>query len=1232
MFFSVLDMSVTKLTRIKKRDGSIAKFDPKKITEAVWKAISATGGNDRKIAGTLSGQVINILSSQLKPHDIPTVEQLQDIVEKVLIESGHAKVAKAYILYRQRRADLRKEKTMVLEKEFTDEVDKNFDVNALRVLKARYLRKDEAGKLIETPKQLFTRIALNVTIPNLFYDTKVFDKKSKQKIHPEENFDPVKFEGKIGIGKYKFNRYHIGAVKRLYDRFNNQKQMKVSWIQFFDMLKSGKLDNHEKEMEQFFDVMVSKKFIPNTPAIVNFGGPLGLGSACFVLDIEDSLDSIMGTLSNAAKIFQAGGGLGYNFSKLRPEGDYISTTSGKSSGPLSFMSLFDNMTNVIKQGGVRRGANMGIINSNHPDVEKFIKSKAGNKGLRNFNISVLIMPDFWEHYEKNTPYPLTNPRTGKIVKYVNPRVLFDMIVYQAWESAEPGVIFYDHVNKYNPFFEHLGPIVTTNPCVAADTLISTGKGLERIDSLISENIIVDRRTNSGNLMQLGTQLVKPLQRIKTGIKDAYKLTTKSGYELVATAEHKIMTSTGWKELINLTKQDRIFLQSGFGKFNDNYNLHSPVENVYRGKNGRKWTFNLPTQWTTELGLLLGWLVGDGFISEKYNTIGLVFAPEDIEAQKIIQPIFEKYCNRKIKPRYYENNCVQIRSNSKYIVDFFLKLGYNPSEREVPKTLFTAPRDIVIAFLNGLFSSDGTVAMGSESRNYIRLNSSSIKLLKDIQMLLLNLGIRSNIYNRSTKPKIFFYKAKSGESKTYKTSGKNYELNISKENLSKFIRIVGFLQEKNKQKVEALTRFEFYHEYFTDEVQSIEYVGKREVWDITEPTTHSFIANGIVVHNCGEVLLYPYESCNLGSINVWSFAKKVNGKTVVDWDALAKTIQTCTRFLDNVIDVNKYPLKEIEDMTLATRKIGLGVMGIADMLFELGLSYNSDEGRKFMEELMEFVNFWSKIESIELAKERGPMLYYNKSFYPKGRLPFAGFDDKNSWHFDWNKISQAIKIYGIRNGYTTVIAPTGSISMIAGCSSGIEPTYTLVFEKHVPIGSFFYVEPVFERVMQEMGLYDDDLMRDIAVNKGSIQNVAYIPQKLKRTFVTAMDILPEDHIRSLAAFQKWVDSSISKTNNFPANATVEHMKKSYLLAYKLGCKDVTVFRDTSIQGQVLVAPGEKKTERKEEAAPLAPIQPAIPAKPGEISYKLLTNCPECNTSLSHGEGCVSCPECGWGICT
>jgi ribonucleoside-diphosphate reductase alpha chain len=849
--------SKLKISQIRKRDGRILPFDKEKIANAIYKAIVATGDRDRQIAETLSLRVIEILDEKYGAEAIPAVEDVQDVVERALVENGQAKVAKAYIIYRQKRAEIRREKQRILEKESIDEVDKVFDLNALRVLKARYLKKDESGKLIETPKQLFTRIAVHGALPDLLYDSEVYDLEKKQTTQPSEAFDPIQFHEKVSIGSYVLNRYHLEALKRMHDRFNRERAAKVSWPRFFEMLKTGHFNKYEKSIKAFYELMVSRRFMPNTPAIANFGNVLGMGSACFVLGVDDSIESIMETLKQTAVVFKAGGGMGYNFSKLRPEGDYVSSTSGVASGPISFMMLFDTMTDVIKQGGIRRGANMGILDSNHPDVEKFITAKKGNKALRNFNISVLIMPEFWECYNKNKPYALVNPRTGQVVREVNARLLFDMIVYQAWESAEPGVIFFDHVNQYNPFFKHLGPIVTTNPC-------------------------------------------------------------------------------------------------------------------------------------------------------------------------------------------------------------------------------------------------------------------------------------------------------------------------------------------------------------------------------------------------GEVLLYPNESCNLGSINVWAFGRRdENGKLVYDWDGLREAVYTGCKFLDNVIDVNNFPLKAIEDMTLATRKIGLGIMGLADLLFEQRMAYSSDEGRKFMEQLMEFVNYHSKIVSIELAKERGAVPYYDKSFYPEGRLPFAGFYDKKLQHFEWDKIAEMVKQTGVRNGYTTVIAPTGSISMIAGCSSGIEPVYSLVYEKHVKVGSFYYIDPVFERVMTEEGLFGDDLLRDVNDHGGSIQRISYIPDDLKRVYITAMDIRPEDHIRALAAFQRWTDSSISKTNNFPANATVEDMRASYLLAYKLGCKDVTVFRDTSIKGQVLVVPGKKHeaTEQNQQNAAddEQPIRtPPMLAMPlvgaSHSSSEQIKLCPQCTTQVVYQEGSYICPECGWGACS
>jgi len=867
--------------KIKKRDGRIVDFDIKRISDAVYKAMEAAGQPNRKSAKELAEDVVRLLVKKHKktPKFIPSIEEIQDLVEETLIEKGYAKVAKVYILYRQKRAEIRQEKQEILNKEEIDEVDKRFDINALRVLKSRYLRKDDKGKVIESPKQLFERVAVHTALPEIIYDSRVTIERphiSPEKINNDEKISDEQaeqLEGKLFLGKYKLNRFHIKGLHYLFIRFAKAKQTKISWEELVQMLKDNEFSKYEKIADEFYNLMVSRRFMPNTPALANFGSYLGMGSACFVLDIDDSIESIMDTLKNASIVFKSGGGLGYNFSKLRPEGDFIKTTGGTSSGPISFMRLFDTMTEVVKQGGIRRGANMGILNSNHPDIEKFIIAKQGNKALKNFNISVLIMPDFWDCYKKNLPYPLVNPRINKPVRYVSARFLFEKIVYQAWESAEPGILFYDRINEYNPFLKSLGPIVTTNPC-------------------------------------------------------------------------------------------------------------------------------------------------------------------------------------------------------------------------------------------------------------------------------------------------------------------------------------------------------------------------------------------------GELLLYPNESCNLGSINVWAFVKTDgNERKGVDWPFLAKAVRTAVRFLDNVIDINQLPLKAIEDMTFNTRKIGLGIMGLADLMYELEIPFNSEKGRQFMEKLIEFINYHSKLESIALSKEKGAFPYFEKSFYAEGRLPFRGFDDKKSWHFDWEKLAETIKKDGIRNSYTTVIAPTGSISMISGCSSGIEPVYSLIFQKNVAVGSFYFINPVFERKMLIEGLFDDALIKDIVANKGSVQAVPYVPKNLKKIFITSYDIPAEDHIKTLAAFQKWVDSSVSKTNNFPAKATVDDIKKSYLLAYELGCKGVTVFRDTSISGQVLVAEakqpvGAEKEGKGEGLVRLKDVKaegmaiyrdPSVVGKNGEngngskdlseleSSVGRLTKCPNCKADLVNQEGCVFCPVCGWGLC-
>ncbi len=856
--------------KIYKRNGHTVPFKIEKITQAIYRASIAVGDPNWQMANNFSKEVIKRLEKKIKKGAIPNVEEVQDVVEQVLIEKVHPRIAKAYILYRQHRAEIRQEKKQVLNKTEIDEVDKKFDINALRVLASRYLKKNEDGKIIESPKELFERVAVHVVLSSLFYDSKIYKKQSGTIEHRIEEFDPQKFEDKFSIGKFKLNRFHLEAAKRVYDRFAKEKKIKVSWIKFLDLLKKGYFSKYENEIISYYDLMVSRRFLPNTPTLANFGNHLGMGSGCFALGIEDSIDSIMDTLKSAAIIFKSGGGVGYNFSNLRAEGDFVKTTSGVSSGPISFMSMFDVMTDVIKQGAMRRGANMGILNSSHPDIEKFIKAKEGNKALRNFNISVMLMPEFWRAYKENKTYDLVNPRTGKPVKEINSRQLFDNISHQAWESAEPGILFFDRINEHNPFLKSLGPIENTNPC-------------------------------------------------------------------------------------------------------------------------------------------------------------------------------------------------------------------------------------------------------------------------------------------------------------------------------------------------------------------------------------------------SELPLYPNESCNLGSINVWAYLKK-NGdkKPKFNWLQLERDVKFATRFLDGVIDVNKYPLKEIEEMTLSTRKIGLGVMGVGDLLYELEIPYASKKSIQFMEELMEFINYHSKEASVELSKERGRLPYFSKSFYKEGKLPFSGLKDKKSWHFDWAELIKKIKKYGIRNAGTTTVAPTGSISMLAGTSSGIEPVYSLVFEKNVAVGSFYYVDPVFEEEMRKAGLMDEDLITDTSRFSGSIRHISYIPEKYKKIFVTAMDVAPSDHIKVLASFQKWVDSAISKTNNFPSEATVDDIKRAYLLAYELGCKGISVYRDKSLHTQVLVGGSTKKkpkdiqrlsvvkkdektkglvvyhesgTQTEVSSLELPPIETN-----NSFEIKEIKDCPSCKIPLVRQEGCKKCPSCGWGMCS
>ena len=872
------------INEIRKRSGAVMAFNQDKISNAIFKALAATSKADRGLADQLAGKVVDKLVEQgFTSSRTPTVEDIQDIVESTLIDSGNSDIAKAYIVYRHERRKLRDEKMKVLNLKSLDPVSKKFDLNCLRVLASRYLFRNGKNEITETPTQMFERVAVLVGVGDLLYDSQIFDKSANSKQDTDEAKSYLEkldaFDYKFKIGEYYLNKWHFRSLINHYTALANKGQMKISFKDLLTLLAAKKLDDYADKISEYFELMVSQDFLPNSPTMMNAGGRLGQLSACFVLGMEDGMEQIMKSTSDAALIFKSGGGVGINYSDLREEGDIVASTSGVASGPVSFMNIINTVTEVVKQGGKRRGANMGIIEAWHPDVEKFITNKTEPGVLENFNVSVGIWEDFW-HSLVNTSdgnYILRSPRDKKPVKEINSHQLIDLIALSAWKSAEPGLIFFDQINKYNVFAKaRQAPLRATNPC-------------------------------------------------------------------------------------------------------------------------------------------------------------------------------------------------------------------------------------------------------------------------------------------------------------------------------------------------------------------------------------------------GEQSLYPYESCNLGSINLVNLVKRqADGTYEFDWQRYEETIRKTTRFLDNIIDVNHYPVDEINKASKESRRIGLGVMGVADLLYKLRIPYNSKEGYELQSKLSEALTYYSMEESVALAKARGEFPLCAKTEYPEGKIPVAGYYEKQkeSHSYEWDALVEKIKQYGIRNVLTTTVAPTGTLSMIADCSNGMEPAFALVFEKRVTVGRFFYTNKIVEEALKEAGLYNDEILAKIADNYGSLKGIEEIPQWMQDVFVTAMDIHWADHLMAQGVWQDWIGNAIAKTINMPYDVTAEDVKSAYLLAHELGLKGITVYRDGSRHKQVLhmtsenaqktfdVTPSEHITRFVTETITNPYIKSQVnaalalkvhdeeivaePQKQEEVPEDRL--CPTCKNSLVFVEGCSICIECGYSGCT
>jgi ribonucleoside-diphosphate reductase alpha chain len=871
---------------------------------------------------------------------------------------------------------------------------------------------------------------------------------------------------------------------------------------------------------------------------------------CYVIPSpNDSRRGIIETLSQMMEIMSRGGGVGINVSSLRPKHAYVKGVNGRSSGAVSWGGLYSFVTGLIEQGGSRRGALMLILNDWHPDVLEFIAAKREMGKITNANISVGISDAFMQAVEADADWDLVFPDThdpdydttwtgdlaawraaGKPVvthKTVKARDVWNTIIESAWASAEPGCFFVDRYNQMSNSW-YYAPIFCTNPCVTGDTLLLTDRGLRRAADLFWSGEPVRVATDS----RLGSARFSQGSRVfPTGVKPVFRLTTREGFEVRLTGDHRVRTrDRGWVEAGELHPGDAILVHDRGSGFGDGGSL--------------------------DLGRVLGWLVGDGHIRGERAVLSF-FGEKEAE----LAPMFAEAVNRVIRPavtsRAYSVGAAtipgrdEVRVSSNRLRELAAEHGLTETKLRVPERVISGSREMQQGFLQALFTADGHVEMADGSRGAVVLTSTSAALLQDVQRLLVNFGIYSRIYrNRHGDQRTGLLPDGRGGRAEYPVQP-FHDLRISRASLGRFQDQVGFLLERKQERLAALvSRYVRgpYREPWTATFAALIPDGVETVYDLTVPDVHAFAANGLVVHNCGEQGLPSWGVCNLGAIHL---AKFVTPDREVQWDELGRAVRYAIRFLDNVIDGTPYFFDENAAQQLGERRVGLGTMGLGEMLIRLGLRYGSAESLRFIDRLYEFIASNAYLASADYAEEKGPFPRFDGD-----KLLQSGYMMAMP-----ETVRQAVRTKGLRNVTLLTQAPTGTTGTMMDTSTGIEPFFSWTYFRKGRLG-------VHEETVK------------VALD----WQAAHPGQALPDYFVTAMDLSPEEHVRVEAAIQRWIDSSISKTANLPADYTVEQTRELYELMYKLGCKGGTVYRDSSRDEQVLMLKAEAAPSSTAATAP------------------------------------------------